>query len=249
MKHDVMMSFSKNDSELCLKIKDYLERNGLTCWKAPESIPPGSDYSIEVPTAIAESAVFLLLLSKAAQESKWVIKELINAVNKEKIIIPFRIDGCALDDKFSFHLSNVQIIDCSYNLEASLEKLVEEIKASIRGERRQKNPDSYSSAHTTQANRFLELLNKTLESLNEFDANRDFIHMNILISGMREVINRFAEAPAKARGKIAGVPTVLSTYINYLPTYYNNLPNSQMQLNSAINSIRTMLFFAIGEVS
>lgn len=84
-KMKVFISYSSKEYDRAFSLKQILEANGIGCWMAPQSIPSGSDYSQEIPRAIRECDVFLLLLSEASQDSKWVPKELDNAISGGKI--------------------------------------------------------------------------------------------------------------------------------------------------------------------
>lgn len=106
--HDVFISYSTVDSRLAHDIQSYLERNGILCWIAPRDIPSGSNYTKEIPAAIRGCKVFLLLLTKNAQQSHWVLKELDSAVNERKVIIPMVLDDTPLSDEFGFLLSGAQ---------------------------------------------------------------------------------------------------------------------------------------------
>lgn len=68
--------------------------------------------------------LFLLVLSKCAQESNWVPKELDLAITYNKVIIPFQIDDEMLTKPFNFRLTNVQRIEAFHNLEQAYDQLL-----------------------------------------------------------------------------------------------------------------------------
>ncbi len=105
------ISYSSKDEENAIEIRNLLVEKGFDCWMAPDSIPPGSDYAKEIPNGIEESGAFLLLLSINSQSSVWVPKELCYALEKRKIVIPFKMDNCEMTKQFSFLLSNVQMVN------------------------------------------------------------------------------------------------------------------------------------------
>lgn len=45
---------------------------------------------------------------KNAQKNPRVLRELDQAINENKIVMPFDIDDCALQDDFNFYLTNAQ---------------------------------------------------------------------------------------------------------------------------------------------
>lgn len=131
MKSDVFISYSSKEYETANIVRQTLKSNKIKCWMAPESIPAGSNYSREIPKGIRESQIFLLILSSSSQDSIWVSREIDQALNERKIIIPFQIEDFKLNDSFNFYLSQVQRITAFTQLQDSLNKLVEKIKAII----------------------------------------------------------------------------------------------------------------------
>ena len=63
MNSDIFISYSSKEYELAKKLKIYLEKNKISCWMAPDSIPKGSNYSNEIPMIIYNVKVFLIILS------------------------------------------------------------------------------------------------------------------------------------------------------------------------------------------
>lgn len=128
---DVFISYKTEEFNEALWVKDTLETNGLSCWMAPMSIPGGSSYAVEIPQAIRGSKVFVLLLSKKCQESKWVPRELDQAINEGKTVLPFMLENCPLKDEFNFYLTNVQRYEAYKSKAKAIERMVVEIKAII----------------------------------------------------------------------------------------------------------------------
>ena len=103
----VFISYSSSEHLEASNVCSVLEKKGIRCWMAPDSIPSGADYGESIPKAIAGCKVFLLLLSEKSQLSKWVPKELDCAITNERIIIPFHLDNSQLKQAFDFRLSNI----------------------------------------------------------------------------------------------------------------------------------------------
>ena len=95
---DVFISYKAEEFDEAKTIKQVLETNGISCWLAPNSIPGGSSYASEIPKAIRECKVFVVLISEQAQKSQWVPRELDQAVNNQKLIMPFMLENCPLKD-------------------------------------------------------------------------------------------------------------------------------------------------------
>lgn len=125
---DVFISYSSIDVEDARIVKGVLEKNGISCWMAPESIPIGSNYTQAIPAAISGCSAFLVLLSRNAQKSNWVSLELDRAFNEGKLIIPFFIEKCSLTDDFNFMLAKTERIEAYHRKAEALEELVNTIK-------------------------------------------------------------------------------------------------------------------------
>lgn len=123
----VFVSYSSKDTNLVNDIVELLRQLGISHWKAPEMIPVGSNYAREIPKAIKECEVFLLILSEASQVSIWIEKEIDMAVNCRKTIVPVKIDNTPLNDLYSFYLNNVQMIPYSENADRGRRMLKERL--------------------------------------------------------------------------------------------------------------------------
>ena len=107
----VFISYSSKDSAFAYELKSMIESNGIECWMAPGSIPPGGSYAVEIPKAIKACNAFVLLLSENSQKSKWVPKEVDTALSYEKIVIPFHVDASDINEQFNFRLTDVQRVE------------------------------------------------------------------------------------------------------------------------------------------
>ena len=123
----VFISYSSSDRELVNQIIHILESLGISYWIAPEMIPVGSNYAREIPKAIQNCRVFLLMLSAKSQESIWVEKEIDSAICYKKSIIPFQIDDTPLNDMFRFYLNNVQMIPYSQDKKQGITLLKQQL--------------------------------------------------------------------------------------------------------------------------
>lgn len=128
---DVFISYKAEEIKEATWLRDTLEQNGISCWMAPESIPGGSNYAVEIPRAIQSCKVFVLVLSEKAQSSPWIAKELDRAINANKIVMPFMIENCQLEDAFNFYLTNVQRYEAYESKVSALGKMIAEIRALI----------------------------------------------------------------------------------------------------------------------
>ena len=108
MGKSVFISYSSKDERYIKKMTQMLEKMGISYWIAPDMIPAGSNYAREIPKAIRDCEIFLLVLSQASQQSIWVEKEIDSAIYYRKTIVPFQIDDSVMTDMFRFYLNNVQ---------------------------------------------------------------------------------------------------------------------------------------------
>ncbi len=141
-------------------VKRALEMNGISCWMAPDSIAGGTNYASEVPKAIRACDVFVLVLSKSSQESKWVPKEVDLAINESKRILPFAIDDAPLNDSFSLYLSNIQRYAAYKDKQDAMRRMISDIFA-MSGDNRPvvppKETEKVKKAQT-QGDKFSKLL-------------------------------------------------------------------------------------------
>ncbi len=125
---EVFISYSTVDSASAETVRNVLEKNGLSCWMAPRDIPGGSNYTKEIPIAIRNCKVFVLILSENAQNSHWVLKELDSAVNCGKVILPFMLEDCILNDEFNFLLTGAQRYSAYQKKAEAMETLIGRIR-------------------------------------------------------------------------------------------------------------------------
>lgn len=137
----VFISYSSRDGKFVNEVVHMLEEMGVSCWKAPEMIPAGSSYAKEIPRAIRECEVFLLMLSRTSQDSIWVEKEIDCAISNHKNIIPFQINAVALNETFRFYLNNVQMISYVQNPKGAMEELKRLMKPIAVTEKAVEKPD------------------------------------------------------------------------------------------------------------
>ena len=124
----IFISYKAEEFSEAKWVKDRLEASGIPCWMAPASIPGGSNYAMQIPRAIKECKAFVLILSQKAQQSKWVPRELDQAINAGKVILPFCIDNSPLREDFAFYLSNVQRYEAWQDREGALWAMISIIR-------------------------------------------------------------------------------------------------------------------------
>lgn len=126
---EVFISYKSEDFDQANWLRSVLETNGISCWMAPASIPGGSNYAKEIPQAIENCRVFVLVMTERCQTSIWIPKELDRALNARKPVMPFVLENCQLNDDFNFYLSNVQRYAAYQNKMEAAKALLQDIRA------------------------------------------------------------------------------------------------------------------------
>ncbi len=129
----LFISYSTKNQSFADSFRELLRKNGIDTWMAPYDIPVGAKYAQVINKAIKSCNCFVLLLSKASQESIWVSKELERAINYKKIIFPVQIEDVVLNDEFELFISTEQLIFIQKIDEdaTNIKKLLTSIKACI----------------------------------------------------------------------------------------------------------------------
>ena len=148
---EVFISYSSVDLAQATTVRTVLEKNGLSCWMAPRDIPGGSNYTKEIPIAIRNCKVFVLILSKNAQSSHWVLKELDSAVNCGKVILPFMLEDCALNDEFNFLLTGAQRYAAYQKKAEAMETLIGRIRGILNAPSPDRNAPAQEISESTAA--------------------------------------------------------------------------------------------------
>lgn len=125
----VFISYKSDEFATADWVRQTLEDHGISCWMAPACIPGGSNYAREIPQAIRACRIFVLILSAKSQTSQWVPKEVDQAINMQKTIMPFMLENCELRDDFNFYLSNVQRYAAYENKMRAMDQMIREIRA------------------------------------------------------------------------------------------------------------------------
>ena len=128
MNRYVFISYKAEEYSEAGWVKNRLEQAGIPCWMAPSSIPGGSNYAMQIPRAIRECSAFVVIISAKSQMSKWVPRELDQAINEGKRILPFCIDQSPLRDDFAFYLANVQRYEAWKDREEAIRAMTYVIK-------------------------------------------------------------------------------------------------------------------------
>lgn len=119
----VFISYATENKDIAYSTCEYLESRNIKVWIAPRDIQPGDTYASRIMNAIKMCDAMVLVASKMVNQSSHVINEVSNAFDKNKIIIPFRIDHTDFTDEYKYFLGRKHWIDATVDYEASLELL------------------------------------------------------------------------------------------------------------------------------
>ena len=108
--YDVFISHSSIQNDLALEIQKELISRGKKVWVDKNTINGGDSFGAEIMKGIRNSKILLLLLSKEAADSVYVLNEVVKAFNYKKHVIPYKVGDFELNDLFDFQLATTQIL-------------------------------------------------------------------------------------------------------------------------------------------
>lgn len=149
--HDVFISYAKEDKPIADAVCAKLESRNIRCWIAPRDIPPGKNFPEAIIEGIEDGKVVVLIFSSSANKSPHVTRELTNAVNKGRIIIPFRIEDVLPSKSMEYLISVPHWLDAvSPPLERHIDRLVGIVEGIINTEQKSAGRDAGSVAESPQ---------------------------------------------------------------------------------------------------
>lgn len=130
---DVFISYPHQDKSTADAVCAALEADGVRCWIAPRDVAPGAEWASSIVTAINRCRVMVLIFSSSANQSKQIHREVQQAFDKEKPVVPFRIEDVAPEDSLSYYMGPVHWLDAlTPPLEKHLLRLVESVHGFLR---------------------------------------------------------------------------------------------------------------------
>lgn len=110
------------------KIKEDLDKEGLSYWIDEDGIEPGKEWADLIPPAILRCKVFVFVSSQRSNEHKFTRSEVAIAHEYDKHIIPFRIDDTKYNPSIVVHLAGLEHISYYVDPERSVASLTQTIK-------------------------------------------------------------------------------------------------------------------------
>lgn len=121
-KYDIFICYSRQDRDFVMRLTKSLDCYGYTYFVDVEGIASGDDFAQRIRTAIDDSEIVLLILSKYSNESQWVRNEIRYADFKNKTIIPINVGRVDLAGSLVFQLADIEQIYA--NVQGNLEQEV-----------------------------------------------------------------------------------------------------------------------------
>lgn len=111
-RHDIFISYSSIDSRFADQLVQALEQNGRICWIASRDIPPGvPSWAEPIVTAIANSRLCLVLLTKHSASSIDVMREVTRAADEKIPLLAAMLDGTPLSPGLRYFFVAGQRLD------------------------------------------------------------------------------------------------------------------------------------------
>lgn len=126
---NIFISYTNHDEEFARSLSAVVENQGHTVFFSGGSLTAGQNWQTSISNALKDADAMIIILSKEASESKWVLHESGAAVGywQEKgkpVVIPLVID----DIEIPGPLSHIQAI---FSPERNLERIVTAISSSL----------------------------------------------------------------------------------------------------------------------
>jgi hypothetical protein len=130
MAFDVFISYPHEDKAIADAACAKLEADGIRCWIAPRDVAPGANWAGAIVDAIDNCRVMVLIFSSYANQSKQVHREVQQAFDKEKPVIPLRIEDVTPAKALSYYMHSIHWLDAlTPPVDDHLQKLVETVRA------------------------------------------------------------------------------------------------------------------------
>lgn len=159
-KYDVFVSYSRKDyideagnpivGSAISELLEFLDHNGITYWFDKDGIYSGSEFVEVITDAITESKMMIFVSSEHSNASPWTTGEIFEALEQEKLIVPFKIDDSQYNKKYRMMVRPLDFIDYFTNPEVAFDALLkainlckeEYVKALEEAERRKAEEDA-----------------------------------------------------------------------------------------------------------
>lgn len=127
---DVFISYPHQDKSTADAVCNALESAGIRCWIAPRDVDPGAEWAASIVGAISRCRAMILIFSSSANESKQIYREVQQAFDRDKPVVPFRIENVSPQESLAYYMGPVHWLDAlTPPLERHLAHLVTSVAA------------------------------------------------------------------------------------------------------------------------
>jgi hypothetical protein len=133
MNFDTFISYAHQDKATADAACAKLEAEGIRCWIAPRDVPPGAEWAEAIVDAIDGCRAMVLIFSSSTNASRQIRREVQQAFDGEKPVVPFRIENVVPERSLRYYMGSVHWLDAlTPPLEQHLEKLAASVQALVR---------------------------------------------------------------------------------------------------------------------
>lgn len=133
-----------------MSLCNLLEARRLSCWIAPRDIRPGNEYAADISAGLEQCGSMVVLVSRASNASKHVLREVEHAVSSGKPIFPILLERVALSRALDYYIRPIHWIELGA---APLEVHADTLAHAVKG-----NPDWQTRATAPTVARRLRYL-------------------------------------------------------------------------------------------
>ena len=147
MAHEVFISHSSIDKSMADAVTAALEQAKIRCWIAPRDILPGASWGGAIVDAIETSKVMVIIFSANSNGSKQVMREVERAVQKDVVVVPFRVEEVTPSKDMEYFLSATHWLDAiTPEMDSHLGNLVQTIQALLSDKPNARTPQAAASS-------------------------------------------------------------------------------------------------------
>ena len=129
--YGIFLSYSRNDSDIMLRFKSDLQREGFSVWVDETDLELGTPtWEAEIQNALEHSQCLVVLMSPDSKHSIWVMRELSYAERHNVRIFPVLARGNEAD-AVPFRLSSTMWVDARTDYSKALQRLIIAVRKQI----------------------------------------------------------------------------------------------------------------------
>jgi hypothetical protein len=133
MAFDVFISYAHQDKAMADAMCAKLESEGIRCWLAPRDIAPSADWAASIVDAIEGCRLMVLIFSGHTNRSMQVSREVQQAFDREKSVVPFRIENVTPQKSLRYYMDSVHWLDAlTPPVEQHLQRLASAVQALLK---------------------------------------------------------------------------------------------------------------------